>query len=50
LIDHFGWLENKIIPLDDYRYFAILLLVAAVTMIYLSNKRIDKKEQQVLSD
>lgn len=39
VIDHFGWLENNIIPLDSSRYIAILLLIGAITMIYLSNKR-----------
>ena len=42
IIDHFGWLENNIIPLDSNRYVAILLLIGAITMIYLSNKRIAK--------
>ena len=42
IIDHFGWLENNIIPLDRNRYVAILLLMGAITMIYLSNKRATK--------
>ena len=42
IIDHFGWLENNIIPLDSNRYVAILLLIVAITMIYMSNKRIAK--------
>lgn len=39
IIDHFGWLDNTVIPLDSNRYVAILLLMGAITMIYLSNKR-----------
>ncbi|MBU1468230.1 MAG: DMT family transporter, partial [Gammaproteobacteria bacterium] len=42
IIDHFGWLDNNIIPLDSNRYVAILLLIGAITMIYMSNKRIAK--------
>ena len=39
LIDHFGWLDNNVIELDTKRYAAILLLLGAIVMIYLSNKR-----------
>jgi transporter family-2 protein len=39
LIDHFGWLANNVIELDAKRYMAILLLLGAIVMIYLSNKR-----------
>lgn len=42
LIDHFGWLNNQVIELDAKRYVAVLLLLGAIVMIYLSNKR---KEQ-----
>ncbi|NLQ16630.1 DMT family transporter [Marinomonas sp. M1K-6] len=45
IIDHFGWLENNIIPLDGNRYLAILLLVGAIAMVYLSNKRTAKAAQ-----
>lgn len=39
LIDNFGWLNNAIIPLDAERYLAALLLIGAIVMIYLSNKK-----------
>ncbi|MDP5029546.1 MAG: DMT family transporter [Paraglaciecola sp.] len=39
LIDHFGWLNNSVIELDAKRYVAILLLLGAIVMVYLSNKR-----------
>lgn len=39
LIDHFGWLNNAVIELDAQRYLAIVLLLGAIFMIYLSNKR-----------
>lgn len=39
LIDHFGWLNNDVIELDAQRYLAIVLLLSAIVMIYLSNKR-----------
>lgn len=39
LIDHFGWLNNQVIELDAKRYVAIALLLGAIVMIYLSNKR-----------
>jgi len=39
LIDHFSWLNNAVIPLDAERYLAAILLIGAIAMIYLSNKR-----------
>ena len=39
LIDHYGWLNNAMIPLDTERYVAAILLIGAIAMIYLSNKR-----------
>jgi bacterial/archaeal transporter family-2 protein len=39
LIDHFGWLNNAVIRLDAERYLAAILLIGAIAMIYLSNKR-----------
>ncbi|WP_228160515.1 MULTISPECIES: DMT family transporter [Marinobacter] len=39
LVDHFGWLGNTRLPLDDSRIGAIVLLAAALALIYLSNVR-----------
>ncbi|ATO20529.1 hypothetical protein BS636_13035 [Acinetobacter sp. LoGeW2-3] len=37
LIDHFGWLNNPVIPLDGSRLAAIILLAIALFFIYKSN-------------
>lgn len=37
LIDHFGWLDNAVIPLDPSRLCAIALLAIALALIYKSN-------------
>ncbi len=39
LIDHFGWFGNTSIPLDAGRYLAMLLLAAALVLIYVGNSR-----------
>ncbi|QWT19127.1 DMT family transporter [Bacillus sp. NP157] len=39
LIDHFGWLENPVRPLDAARYAAMALLAVALALIYRSNAR-----------
>lgn len=37
LIDHFGWMGNSVIPLDEHRYAAMGLLAVALFLIYRSN-------------
>jgi transporter family-2 protein len=37
LIDHFGWLENAVIPLGASRGAALVLLALALVLIYKSN-------------
>lgn len=39
MIDHFGWLGNAVRPLDPARLAAMLLLGAALVLIYLGNRR-----------
>jgi transporter family-2 protein len=39
LVDHLGWLNNAQIPLDASRYIAIVLLLAAIGLLYLSHRR-----------
>ncbi|NDV53011.1 DMT family transporter [Salipiger sp. PrR003] len=39
LIDNFAWLGNARIPLDPERWGAIVLLFAAMGLIYLGNRR-----------
>ncbi len=37
LIDHFGWFHNAVIPLDNSRFAALILLAIALFFIYKSN-------------
>ncbi|MQW92665.1 EamA-like transporter family protein [Acinetobacter wanghuae] len=37
LIDHFGWFQNAVIPLDSSRLAALILLAIALFFIYKSN-------------
>ncbi|MCO7247609.1 DMT family transporter [Halomonas sp. Mc5H-6] len=39
LIDHFGWLNNTVRPLDTSRYVAMALLLGAIGLIYLSHQQ-----------
>lgn len=39
VIDHFGWFENLVIPLDTKRSFALLFMIIALYFIYKGNKR-----------
>ncbi|QNI04204.1 DMT family transporter [Halomonas sp. SH5A2] len=39
LIDHFGWLNNTVRPLDASRYVAMALLLGAIGLIYLSHQQ-----------
>lgn len=39
LIDHFGWLSNTVRPLDASRYIAMVLLIGAIGLIYLSHQQ-----------
>jgi transporter family-2 protein len=39
LIDHFGWLNNAERALDGSRYLAMVLLLLAIVLIYLSHRR-----------
>lgn len=39
LIDHFGWLDNAVRPLDGSRYLAMALLIGAIALIYLSHQQ-----------
>lgn len=39
MIDNFAWLGNQEIPIDAGRGTAILLLIAAVVLIYIGNRK-----------
>ncbi|MDT8860783.1 DMT family transporter [Alkalihalobacillus sp. MEB130] len=39
VIDHFGWFNSLVIPLDMKRYFALLFMIIALYFIYKGNKR-----------
>ena len=39
LIDHFGWLNNAERALDGSRYLAMVLLLLAIVLIYLSHQQ-----------
>ncbi|WP_430788357.1 DMT family transporter [Virgibacillus flavescens] len=39
VIDHFGWFDSIVIPLDMKRSFALLFMIIALYYIYKGNKR-----------
>ncbi|SFM07072.1 transporter family-2 protein [Gracilibacillus orientalis] len=39
VIDHFGWFNSLVIPLDIKRWFALLFMIIALYFIYKGNKR-----------
>ncbi|MFZ3577640.1 DMT family transporter [Virgibacillus sp. DJP39] len=39
VIDHFGWFNSLVIPLDAQRWFALLFMIIALYFIYKGNKR-----------
>ncbi|MEC1636534.1 DMT family transporter [Bacillus mojavensis] len=39
IIDHFGWFNSLVIPLDLKRFFALLFMMIALYFIYKGNKR-----------
>ncbi|UOQ83518.1 DMT family transporter [Gracilibacillus salinarum] len=39
IIDHFGWFDSLVIPLDWKRLVALLFMIIAVYFIYKGNKR-----------
>ncbi|MFD1066827.1 DMT family transporter [Oceanobacillus locisalsi] len=41
IIDHFGWFDSLVIPLDWKRLVALLFMMIAVYFIYKGNKRSD---------
>lgn len=41
-VDNFGWLGNDVRALDLHRIIALLFLAAALVLIYLGNKRMEK--------
>ncbi|APW40661.1 hypothetical protein RD110_12540 [Rhodoferax koreense] len=44
LIDHFGWLGNAVIPLGTSRGAALVLLAAALVLIYRSNALRERRD------
>ncbi|MBD7936419.1 MULTISPECIES: DMT family transporter [Cytobacillus] len=48
VIDHFGWFNSLIIPLDTKRWFALLFMLIALYFIFKGNKRsvVESKQQK----
>ena len=44
IIDHFGWFNSLMIPLDTKRWFALLFMIIALYFIYKGNKSSHKEE------
>lgn len=46
LIDNFAWLGNQAYPLDGQRWGAICLLLAAIALIYIGNRKRELANQK----
>ncbi|ARK32557.1 DMT family transporter [Halalkalibacter krulwichiae] len=45
VIDHFGWFNSLVIPLDMKRYFALLFMIIALYFIYKGNTRASEEHR-----
>ncbi|SDN78149.1 DMT family transporter [Alkalicoccus daliensis] len=46
IIDHFGWFNSLVIPLDTSRLFAMVFMALAIYFIYKGNVRSNKEAKQ----
>lgn len=49
VIDHFGWFNSMVIPLDTSRWFALLFMALAIYFIYKGNVRSSEEKKQHLA-
>lgn len=46
IIDHFGWFGGVRLPLDGSRALALILMIVALRLIYVANKKTEHEQQR----